>query len=376
MIIKMQTDIARGDLRVLAVEQKAEKFGLRVKTETSQGAEHIITMIHLHDGQRVKPGSIGDYVFENMDGVEEIIRVTPSLVSVASNGLNDHVFRLGSLHMGKGNPCGIIPGPCTVDQTIFDHLLQLSEMGYKVARGGVWKPRSSHLSYRGPGEKGLYQFMEAAAEFHFEAICTEVMDTSHLQTVRRVKEKSGYKGIVALWVGARTSNQVLLDELGLQDEFPIMIKNGLHDESIDEIMARSERVLAGELHWDDDGKIIPEKSLRPGNDQVAIIWRGRMRRGKSRYRFDPAHYGIGDLVKYCCLAVLVDPSHSAGHRELIMMNTQAALLENPHGILLETWFDDSDDRKPLCDAEQAVPLSMLPKIQELVDLHNKKIQVR
>src|SRR3989442_1684231 len=84
---------------------------------------------------------------------------------------------------------------------------------------------------------------EAASRHGVETVLTEVIDTSHVAAVRRVRERVGYTGQILLWIGARTNNLVLLQELGRQRDFPVMLKNPIDARSVGEWVGRAEYIL-------------------------------------------------------------------------------------------------------------------------------------
>ena len=365
----MEPQISARDPKTLAVIEKAQTYGLQCEIATSSGKEYEEVEIRLLDTERAKAGSIGEFVFSGMPGVAQVIRITPSAVSLATNG-DYHTVRLGSTPIGRHHPTALIAGPCTVEEaTIHHHAELLKKAGIRIMRGGCWKPRSHPGSYTGPGESGALAFLTAAKNTGMEAACIEVMDTSHISAVKRAKKASGFTGTVALWVGARTSNQELMIRLGQQKEFPIIVKNGLF-ETIDEFLDRVGFILSGDQSFDANGNLIPEMSLQQGNDQILLLWRGQKNQNrKSRYRNDPKLHAIGDLISRCWTPVGFDPSHAAGTMRdnlVIRLMQGALLLEDPDFIMMETKIDGTT---PICDAEQAFPISDINKALGLLLTH-------
>ena len=308
-----------------------------------------------------------------MSGVDNVRRVTPSKVSLASNGSSAHRISLGSIEIGQGLPCQLISGPCTVDEHIDGLVGSLVEdHGIKLIRGGCWKPRSSPHSFPGYGKEAVKWFLTAAKKYKVEAVFTEVMDETHLNDVIEICDEVGYEGVVVLWVGARTQNINLLFKLGRQTRFPVMLKNGLTG-SFDDWITRAEFVVAGETHFGNGGELIAERSLSQGNDQIVLCSRGVQEEGTSGvYRFAPNHHWIHVAKKRCWAPVGVDPSHSAGTTEddLVLFNLAAAMIYHPDFALVETYYDESSGHTPLCDAQQAVPLAEIHKFQSLIKAHN------
>jgi 3-deoxy-D-arabino-heptulosonate 7-phosphate (DAHP) synthase len=373
VIVQMQTGLGPEHEWTRAVTRAAEERGLRPVVQENVGEAHRVTEVHLRNGE-VEAASIPEHVFNQMAGVNMVRRVTPSKVSLASDA-GHHRVRLGKTEVGYGLPCLLIAGPCTVDRHIDSLVGRLvEEFGIRHIRGGCWKPRSSAYSFPGHGEKAVDWLLQAAQAHGVETVLTEVIDTSHVEAVRRARDRSGYRGQIVLWIGARTYNLTLLQELGRQREFPVILKNPIDARSVGEWVARAEYILAGEREYDEDGHLIPDRSLSQGNDQILLCSRGVTQTDpESRYRFDPRHSWIDTVHQRYWCPVGVDPSHSAGtmRDDLVLRNLQAALLEGPDFVLLEV-YDMEDGRKPLCDAEQAVPLTRLREVQELLRSYNRR----
>src|SRR3989344_8485220 len=90
MKIRMQTGLTRNSSEVEAVLQKARVLGLIPEVEFVQGTAHPLTEIALKDGSEVKCASLPDYPFRSMQGVEEVVRITPPRVQLAHNALAGH----------------------------------------------------------------------------------------------------------------------------------------------------------------------------------------------------------------------------------------------------------------------------------------------
>ncbi len=364
MKIQMETGISADHLCARAVVEKAMRYGLRAEVISSAGKDFSETEIRLINTDTAKAGSLGEFMFSSMPGVAQVIRITPSAVSLATNG-DYHKIRIGSTLIGRNQPRVLIAGPCTVEENTPRHLRKLAEAGVRLVRGGCWKPRSRPGSYPGPGIKGVEILVSSALEYDLEGVCIEVMDTSQLRAIQRVSDWLGFNGTIILWVGARTSNQELMLQLGRQTQFPVIVKNGLY-ETIDEFINRVSWLLVGEQSFDLAGNLISNASLKQGNDQIMLLVRGQKNTGKSRYRYDPKAHLIGDLISRCWTPVGFDPSHAAGtmQNDLVLKLLRSALVsEDPDFVMLETKLDDA---VPVCDAEQAVPISRLPEVFSMI----------
>ena len=377
MIIQMEVGLAADTEEVRRVMREAQDYGLIAIPQENQGTNFCIVQIHLQDG-KTKARTIPEFAFCNLPGVANIIRVTPSAISISANGTGkSHCIKLGSSSIGHGFPCQLIAGPCTVDQHIDKIIGRLVEMGITYIRGGCWKPRSDPFSFPGFGKKGVRWLLEAAKNHNVEAVFTEVIDSTHISDIEKIQKETGYEGKIVLWVGARPSNPTLMQKLSRQKQFPVMVKNGIRDRSVAEWVARAEPLLVGEKHWDEDGQFIEALSLGQGNDQILLCLRGVENTDpQSTFRFAPNHewISVARARKYWA-PIGVDPSHSAGTMEndLVILNLESALVHKPDFVLLETYFDPHEG-KALCDAKQAVPLSRMAEVQKIVASHNKKIR--
>lgn len=373
MIVIMEAGIKPGAQEVLNIVAKAESYGLLTDVRVKQGTHFSIVEIYLLDG-RVRSCTLSEHIFQ-LPGVASVQRVTPSTVTFACHsGRDPHHLQLGtSYKVGFGLPCQPILGPCTVDKNIDEIVLALTQHGIKMIRGGCWKPRSSAYSFRGFGANAVRWLLKAAARYEVEVVFIEVIESKHIEVVRELKQAVGYTGTVALWIGARSAgNSELHTALGEQHEFPVMIKNSIYDRGIRSWLARAEFVLAGPMYWRDDGTLDEERSLPRGNNQVMLCVRGTEQLDPdSPLRFSPNHSWIETLHQQCWAPVVLDPSHSAGtmRNDLVLRNLAAGLAYGPDAVMVEVYLDGL---RALCDAEQAVPLSRVPEILEMIERHNKE----
>lgn len=376
MIVIMEAGIAAEDARVQAVVDKAKSLGLNPSVTGVVGTEYGVTQVFLKDGKTVRSASLSEHFFQILDGVGSVQRVTPPSVSLAYHKGNGsyHRIKLGdNSSIMTRCPCLLVAGPCTVDSKIDAVVERLAALGIKRIRGGCWKPRSKPEAFPGFGQKGVRWLLEAALKHKIDTVFLEVIESSHIEIVRKVRNDVGYKGTIVLWVGARTSNPILLLALGAQAEFPVMIKNGLDDQRIDDISARAEWVLGRQSVWNEDGTLDEAASLKPGNNQVIICLRGtRQTDPRSLYRFIPNHHWTRIIHREWWSPVCIDPSHSAGEENLVLENIQDALRFNPSLIMVEGGYEDGGYRG-LCDMAQSVSISSMRRVIEMVSDHNEKM---
>jgi len=371
----MDPGIDKTALVVQAVVETAKRLGVRPEVRSTAGTGTSVVEVYLLDGD-VKACALPEFPFRQMRRVADVRRVTPSTVSLAANGhTHTHQIQLGSVTIGNDLPCSLIAGPCTVDRRVDDLVRALiQDHGIKMIRGGCWKPRSNAWSFPGFGKQAVRWLLEAAGNYNAEVVFLEVIDETHLHDVEAIVDEVSYPGKIVLWVGARTENQTLLRKLGLQDRFPVMLKNPINCQNVAQWVRKAEFVLAGQIHFDDYGRLIGEQSLAQGNDQIMLCSRGVEHHDpESPYRFLPWHELMDAIRSKYWPTVGVDVSHSAGTMEndLVLVNLSNALQHNPAFVMLETYLDDGES---LCDAEQAVRLARLGEFQAMIAGHNEQIR--
>ncbi|MCB1154546.1 N-acetylneuraminate synthase family protein, partial [bacterium] len=132
-------------------------------------------------------------------------------------------------------------------------------------------------------------------------------------------------------IGARNmQNFSLLSELG-RCRRPILLKRGMMA-SIDELLMAAEYILAG------------------GNSQVILCERG-IRTFETATRNTLDLQAIPVLKRLTHLPIIVDPSHAAGDRELVVPMALAAAAAGADGIIVET---HPHPDQAICDGPQAL----------------------
>ena len=192
-----------------------------------------------------------------------------------------------------------------------------------MLRGGAFKPRTSPYAFQGLGEDGL-KMMAAARDETGLPIVTEVMDPRDLDVV------CGYADV--LQVGARNmQNFLLLAELGKAGK-PVLLKRG-PSTTIEELLMSAEYIL------------------KEGNRDVILCERGiRTFETATRNTLDISAVPVIKLASH--LPVVVDPSHSAGRRDLVLPLSLAGVAAGADGVLVET---HPNPEHALCDGPQSLP---------------------
>jgi 3-deoxy-7-phosphoheptulonate synthase len=114
-----------------------------------------------------------------------------------------------------------------------------------------------------------------------------------------------------------------------------------------------------------------EYVVREGNDQVMLCERGiKTFETSTRYTLDIAAVPV--LKKETHLPVVVDPSHPAGRRDLVLPLTLAAVAAGADGVIVEV---HPDPEQALSDGPQQIPTGEFPEFARevfaLVELMGK-----
>ena len=229
-----------------------------------------------------------------------------------------------------GRPVGgdhftMIAGPCTVEsrEQLLETARIVGDAGATLLRGGAYKPRTSPYAFHGLGQEGLRLLAEAKAQTGLP-IVTEVMDARDLDAVLEVAD--------VIQIGARNmQNYTLLSEIG-RAGCPAMIKRGLSS-TLEELLMAAEYIL------------------KEGNEAVMLCERG-IRTFETAYRFTLDLMAIPVLKELTHLPVIVDPSHAAGRRDLVMPMSLAAAAAGADGIIVEVHPNPDE---AICDAAQQLP---------------------
>jgi 3-deoxy-7-phosphoheptulonate synthase len=242
------------------------------------------------------------------------------------------VVKIGNVRIGEGFV--VIAGPCAVESR--DQMMKTAEAvkkaGADMLRGGAFKPRTSPHSFQGLGEEGLKILREAGDAFDMPVV-TEVLDPRHVSLVSRYAD--------VLQIGARNmQNFPLLREVG-RSGMPVLLKRGMSS-TIEEWLSALDYILL------------------EGNDNVILCERGiRTFSDSSRFTLDIA--AVPALRELTILPVIVDPSHAAGRRELVLPLARAAKAVGADGIMVEV---HPDPDKALSDGRQSLSLGEFRKMME------------
>jgi len=269
-----------------------------------------------------------------LPGVLEVIRVTkPFKLTNREMKPENTVVEVGGVKIG-GPEIVVIAGPCSVEarEPIARAAKELKSRGAHLLRGGAFKPRTSPYTFQGLGLEGLKLLAEARAQSGMP-IVSEVMAT---EDVPQVEEH-----VDILQIGARNmQNAPLLKRVG-KTRKPVLLKRGMAA-TLEEFLLAAEYVMA------------------EGNRQVILCERGiRTFADHSRFTLDLSI--VPELKRLTHLPVIVDPSHAAGRRELVIPLARASIAVGADGVMVEV---HPDPARALSDGAQALTL---PMFEELMD---------
>jgi 3-deoxy-7-phosphoheptulonate synthase len=244
--------------------------------------------------------------------VSRELRRDPTVIETRGRKLGDSYF-------------GFIAGPCTVEtreQTLTTARVVADE-GVTMLRGGAFKPRTSPYAFQGLGVEGLEILAEAREETGLPLV-TELMDPRDVEAVVGTAD--------VIQIGARNmQNFNLLSEVGRAPK-PVLLKRG-PSASIEELLMAAEYVV------------------KEGNAQVILCERGiKTFERATRYTLDLS--AIPVLKHETHLPVIVDPSHAAGKRDLVLPLARAAVAAGADGIIVEV---HPRPEEALCDGPQQIP---------------------
>jgi len=209
----------------------------------------------------------------------------------------------------------IIAGPCSVEsrEQILETAKFLKEVGADMLRGGAFKPRTSPYSFQGLGEEALKWLREAGDETGLPVV-TEVLDTRHVDLVAKYAD--------VLQIGARNmQNTPLLREVGKR-KMPVLLKRGFSS-TIEEWLLAAEYIML------------------EGNENVILCERGiRTFEPSTRFTLDISAVPVVKELSH--LPVIVDPSHAAGKRSLVIPLARAAAAVGADGIMVEVHPNPSE----------------------------------
>ena len=259
---------------------------------------------------------------EGFPGVDQVLPILKPYKLVSRELAPDPtVIAVDGRRLGGGS-FGLIAGPCTVEyrEQTLETARAVAAAGATMLRGGAFKPRTSPYTFQGLGQEALAILAEAREETGLPLV-TELMDPRHVEAVVETTD--------VIQIGARNmQNFNLLSEVGRSAK-PVLLKRGT-SASVEELLMAAEYVV------------------KEGNANVILCERGiRTFERSTRYTLD---IGAIPVLKHeSHLPVIVDPSHAAGRRDLVLPLARAAVGAGADGIIVEV---HPEPEHAICDGPQ------------------------
>jgi 3-deoxy-7-phosphoheptulonate synthase len=315
-------------------------------------AEVAVVTAHIetHGGQafvsrgvmRTIIGVVGtEEVLETLDadglpGVVETMRITaPYKLVSAQNHAKRTTIRVGGVPIGP-DTFTFIAGPCaveTAEQTLESAWLA-KHAGATLLRGGAFKPRTSPYAFQGLGREGLRILAEVRDEVRMP-IVTEVLDVADVDIVAEYADM--------LQIGTRNmQNFALLQAVGATGK-PVMLKRGLTATYEEWLMAAEYIAQRGNLDI-----VLCERGIRSFEPSI-------------RNMLDVS--AIAMVQRLSHLPVIVDPSHAAGRRDLVVPLARAGIAAGADGLMVDV---HPTPETALCDGAQALNGDALAELARAV----------
>ncbi|SNS14275.1 3-deoxy-D-arabinoheptulosonate-7-phosphate synthase [Streptosporangium subroseum] len=305
---------------------------------TQEDVEAIVEIIDTAGGDafvsrgvsRTIIGLVGDVAqfatlnLRGMRGVADVMRVTaPYKLVSRDNHPERSTVRVGGVPIGPGTVT-LIAGPCAVEtpQQTLEAAQMARAAGATLLRGGAYKPRTSPYAFQGLGEAGL-RILADVREQTGLPIVTEVVDAHDVELVASYADM--------LQVGTRNAqNFALLQAVGGIGK-PVMLKRGMNA-TIEEWLMAAEYIA------------------QRGNLDIVLCERGiRTFETATRNTLDVSAVPVAQRLSH--LPVIIDPSHSGGHRDLVLPLTRAAIAVGADGVIIDV---HPHPEQALCDGPQAL----------------------
>ncbi|MET9020264.1 3-deoxy-7-phosphoheptulonate synthase [Actinopolymorpha sp. NPDC004070] len=303
-----------------AVVARIESAG--AQAFVSRGMDRTIVGV-IGEGSR-----LAELTLAGMPGVATVLRVSEPYKLVNRQARAERsVVWVGSA--GREVPVGpgtftLIAGPCAVEsaaQTLGAARLAAGA-GATLLRGGAYKPRAFPGSFQGLGKDGL-RILADVRDATGLYVVTEVIDPADVDLV------ASYADMLQIGA-ANMQNYALLDSVGRQRK-PILLKRGLQA-SVDEWLMSAEYVA------------------QRGNCDIVLCERGiRTFETATSATLDLASIPLVQRLSH--LPVVVDPTHAAGRRDLVVPLARAAIAAGADGLLIDV---HPDPENALVDGAQAL----------------------
>jgi 3-deoxy-7-phosphoheptulonate synthase len=229
-----------------------------------------------------------------------------------------------------------IAGPCAVEshEQTYEAAVMARTAGATLLRGGAFKPRTSPYAFQGLGLAGLEILADVRTATGMPVV-TEVVDARDVPVVAEHADM--------LQVGTRNmANFGLLQAVG-ESGRPVLLKRGM-TATVEEWLMAAEYIA------------------QRGNLDVVLCERGiRTFEPSTRNTLDISAIPVVQFTSH--LPVIVDPSHAAGRKDLVVPLARAAIAVGADGVIVDV---HPQPETALCDGPQALAGSDLRELAQVV----------
>jgi len=205
-----------------------------------------------------------------------------------------------------------VVGPCAAEskKQIFISAKKLKKHGVHIFRAGIWKPRTNSNAWQGIGDRAVEWLVEVKKKVGIK-IATEVKDKRTLNLALKAN-------FDLVWVGSRNGqNYAFLHEVGLmtkKTKTPVIVKRAMAT-SLNEWIG-----AAGYVARNNSNIILCERGIRgyaPDTRNILDLQGAYLAKINTKY------------------PVIVDVSHAAGRRDLILPMSKAVKACGFNGLMVE-----------------------------------------
>jgi 3-deoxy-7-phosphoheptulonate synthase len=340
MVVVMRPDATAED--VDAVVSRVEEAG--GEAFVSRGVERTIIGL-VGDLDRFRALNL-----RAMHGVADVHRISDpyKLVSRQHRPARSTVF-VGQARVPIG-PDGfcLIAGPCAVEsvQQALESARMAAAAGAGLLHGGAFKDRSSPDHFPGLGVRGL-EILVQVREATGLPVLSEVVDVSHIDVVADHVDMLG--------VGSRNMDNFVLLEAVAEAGKPVLLKRGTQATVEEWLMAAEYVAQHGTLDI-----VLCERGIRTFETATAET-------------LDVSSVPLVQTASH--LPVVVDPSHAALRRDLVVPLARAAIGAGADGVIVDV---HPDPEQALVDGAQALQGSDLralaSAVRQLPPLLGRRLQ--
>lgn len=282
-------------------------------------------------------GSVDAGRFLGLEGVKEIISVTKPYKLVSREFKSENtVVTVGNVKFGDGS-MPVLAGPCAIEseEQALTIAKAVKKAGAVMFRGGAFKPRTSPYDFQGLGKKGL-EILAKVREETGLPVATEVMDVENFDIVEE------YADVVQ--IGTRNMQNFSLLKRAGRSKRPVILKRGMSAMLQEWLMAA-------------------EYIMEEGNSQVILCERGvRTFVRHSRNTLDLSV--VPAVKKESHLPIILDPSHAAGVRDLVIPLACASVAVGSDGLMVEVHHKPEE---AMSDGAQSLYPDQFEKLMTMVN---------